>query len=490
MTSDYFDHVERELRTAVRAHAHLPWYVRLRLRHSRVLVVVLVGLIVAGPALAAAGLFQGGSPVAPVVAPTRTAGDGVAISSSVTLLALRTPDPPDGLPWGMRVLRTTRGLVCVQVGRVDFGTVGALGRDGAFGNDGRFHSFSENFEQGPPCATPDAHGDAYLNVAQYGISASALLAGPRGPRCRAPRSLVGVPPRFRAPTSRELREVRGPFCPIAELRDVYYGLLGPDAVSVTHQTPSGGLVTTPTTGPDGAYLIVLPNHPTINNGGLSYNAALFPGAVRAVTYRDGQTCRLPAPTVPGKGGASCPTVGYISPTGLLPTPAEVAARVTARLEIAKHYCVNGRLTEPCPTRIPRGFTRLNMRSPRGEVVAPEGLLVVSFTARVAVTNGHSYYYIQTCDPPNAHSQIPRWFQRLSRKNFECFYGGSEAPTSVDYKAGARVTQSQFVSLQPRGVIHGDVSLVITTGPTAPTPSPATKGQSIGRDVGHFALQAP
>jgi len=298
--SDYFDHVERELRTAVRGHAHLPWYVRLRLRHSRVLLVVLAGLIVAGPALAAAGLFQSGSPVAPLVAPTRTAGDGVAIPSSATLLALRTADPAGGLSWGMRALRTTRGLVCVQVGRVDFGTIGAIGRDGAFGNDGRFHPFSENFEQGPPCVTPDAHGNAYLNVAQYGISASALLAGPRGPRCRAPRSLVGVPPRFRASTARQLQKVGGPFCPIGELRDVYYGLLGPDAISVTHQTSSGGLVTTPTTGPDGAYLIVLPNQPTINNGGLSYTAALFPGAVRTVTYRKTRAASCPAQTSPAK----------------------------------------------------------------------------------------------------------------------------------------------------------------------------------------------
>ena len=63
--SDYFDHVERELRTAVRGHAHLPWYVRLRLRHSRALVVVLASLIIAGPALAAASLLQNGSSVGP-----------------------------------------------------------------------------------------------------------------------------------------------------------------------------------------------------------------------------------------------------------------------------------------------------------------------------------------------------------------------------------------------------------------------------------------
>ena len=64
-------------------------------------------------------------------------------------------------------------------------------------------------------------------------------------------------------------------------------------------------------------------------------------------------------------------------------------------------------------------------------------------------------------------------------NFECFYGGSGDPTNVDYKAGARVTQSQFVALQPRGVIHGDVSLVITTGPSAPAPSPQPKDRASG-----------
>ena len=64
-------------------------------------------------------------------------------------------------------------------------------------------------------------------------------------------------------------------------------------------------------------------------------------------------------------------------------------------------------------------------------------------------------------------------------NFECFYGGSGDPTNVDYQAGARVTQSQFVALQPRGVIHGDVSLVITTGPSAPAPSPQPKDRASG-----------
>jgi hypothetical protein len=236
--SDYFERVERELGAVVGNHAHLPWYVRLRLRHFRALIVVVARLIVAGPALAAAGMFQSGSPVAPVVAPTRTAGDGVAISSSATLLALRTPDPTGGLPWGIRVLRTTRALACIQVGRVDFGTVGALGRDDAFANDDQFHPFSEDYEPGPPCLTPDVHGNGYPNVSESGVPASALLGGPSGsdePGCRPPRSLAGLPARIRLIIGRRLRKLRGPVCPIADLRDVCYGLLGPNAVSITHE---------------------------------------------------------------------------------------------------------------------------------------------------------------------------------------------------------------------------------------------------------------
>lgn len=61
--SDYFEQVERELRSAVRRQAHLPWLVRLRARHPRTLMVVLVGLLSAGPALAVAGLFHGSTEI-------------------------------------------------------------------------------------------------------------------------------------------------------------------------------------------------------------------------------------------------------------------------------------------------------------------------------------------------------------------------------------------------------------------------------------------
>ena len=48
----------------------------------------------------------------------------------------------------------------------------------------------------------------------------------------------------------------------------------------------------------------------------------------------------------------------------------------------------------------------------------------------------------------------------------------------------------FENLSCRGPVHADVSLVINTGPSAPAPMPAVKGQSIGREVGHFTIDIP
>jgi len=42
------------------------------------------------------------------------------------------------------------------------------------------------------------------------------------------------------------------------VRDISYGVLGPQTTRVTYLAPDGRTVTEPTTGPDGAYLIVAP----------------------------------------------------------------------------------------------------------------------------------------------------------------------------------------------------------------------------------------
>ena len=93
-------------------------------------------------ALAATGVILTGAPVRPEESLNPNVGIGIPAPGSSQLLTLRIPDPEGGLPWGMRVVRTTRGEVCLQIARVLGTQLGALGIDGEFHNDGRFHPIS------------------------------------------------------------------------------------------------------------------------------------------------------------------------------------------------------------------------------------------------------------------------------------------------------------------------------------------------------------
>src|SRR5271157_4564520 len=108
--------------------------------HVRVaLLVIALVLATAAITLAATGVILTGSPVGTVRAPIANAGEGIPVAGGARLLPLRTADPAGGPPWGMRIIHTTRGLICVQIGRVYDGQLGQLGVDGAFHDDGRFH---------------------------------------------------------------------------------------------------------------------------------------------------------------------------------------------------------------------------------------------------------------------------------------------------------------------------------------------------------------
>jgi hypothetical protein len=360
----------------------------------------------------------------------------------------------------MRLIRTSRGMLCVQVGRIAFGTIGALGRDGAFDNDGRFHPFSVNYEQtlGPSCVTPDAHGNGFLNVASFGVPSSLSY--------RAGRNQGPAP----------------------ELRDVYYGLLGPEATSITYESASGRPVTIPTVGDDGAYLLVFPYaggraHPGVRFGGggtgFSYNSGLFPGAIRAVHYRDARSCTLPAPTRSNQN-ASCRPVGYVSPSRSLPSAAAVASPVRVEFEFSKFYCwqlPRGDVVVPCPGRIPPGFQRIPAQ--------PSVLAVISFVSRVAITNGQRYYYIQTTAPPTPDPRYANGGQCHGRE----LSGSNFLQTSSDYRAGQVVTDYDLENLACGGPVHGNVQLVSTNRPTPPGSTPPGAGQSV-REVGHFSFTVP
>jgi hypothetical protein len=266
----------RRRRWPLRAMSHSgPRHIR-GLGHSlsraRVAIVALpLALTTTAITLAATGVLLTGSPVRPVSRPIATAGDGIPIEGGSRLLPLRVADPAGGLPWGMRIVHTTRGLICVQIGRVYHGQLGDLGIDGAFANDGRFHPL-------PADALPDVLG-----------SLQGLMSG----NCAAPEeiyagNIVGL----------ELNAASNPPAPAgvaADRREISFGLLGPHAVSITYHSGSE-THTQPVLPGLGAYLIVQRYVSGRQLGSISetdgsdqpypYGGPASPnGALSAITYR-------------------------------------------------------------------------------------------------------------------------------------------------------------------------------------------------------------
>ncbi len=199
----------------------------------RMVPVVLLLTLVGAAVAFASGLISLGAPAVSVpVFANPHMGLGRIAPGTVRVAAVSVPDPQGGLPWGMRVLRTTRGVGCLQVGRLLDGRLVALGQDGAFGNDGRAHelSLSTNIER-LNCSFVDGHGRIFDSVT---IKSQAASAAP-GVHCEPPGTYASS---HRASFSS---------CPLVDERDLYYGMLGPDAISLTYagaaraarSTPSG-----------------------------------------------------------------------------------------------------------------------------------------------------------------------------------------------------------------------------------------------------------
>ncbi len=205
-------------------------------------------------ALAASGVLNG-SPVKPERPTSPFSGNGLPSSGTATHVVLRVADPAGGLSWGMRVFHTTRGQVCMQVGRVRSDQLGVLGLDSAFGSDGRFHAL-------PTDVLPPGYGGSSANVEC--VAAGQTLVFEDASADRSAERLL--PEEFlRMPQGRD-REIP----PAGDLRTLSYGVLGPHAVSVTYRTPTG-LRTVPVAGADGAFLIVEP-------AGLVKNPSLVGGS--------------------------------------------------------------------------------------------------------------------------------------------------------------------------------------------------------------------
>jgi hypothetical protein len=232
-----FERLGRELETAAARQATTAAPRRRRWRGRTVaLAVLVVGAGAGAASWAASTLLSPGSPV-PFArgAPIAGRAQGAPIPGTVKLLAADVPDPGGGPPWGLRYWETDRKYACVQVGRVYDGklgqitggkvfhelrlgvTLGALG--GCYAMDGSGHAFT--------AIHTDAQRGAQPTTCPPGFHVGTKLRGPHG-------SVVPC---------------------VAPTRTVDFGLLGPNARSLTYRSGGRDRTATPLGGV-GAYLVV------------------------------------------------------------------------------------------------------------------------------------------------------------------------------------------------------------------------------------------
>jgi hypothetical protein len=287
-----------ELFGTPRPHPH-PHRFRRSWRRPQVFAAVAIGaLLLAAAAYAAGRLIGIGAPVRPssgAERPTRFTGIGRPVAGSgdvargASVLAMSVADPGGGLRWGLRIVTTTRGLLCMQVGRLRDGRLGILGQEGQFKDDGLFHEL-------PPGA---------LNQSTC--------------------SQRGVLVLYNATHER---------------RQLAFGLLGPHAVSVTYKS-AGRLHTVASSGSHGAYLIVLPQPAEPAPAGAPTAAAFvapeqLPAAaiqayqLSAIEFRfGGRHCQIDSEPQPG-GLAHCATAVTGAPSRFPAAGGELHSRVVLR----------------------------------------------------------------------------------------------------------------------------------------------------------------
>ncbi len=310
----------------------------------RLALGVLCVLLAAGgaAALAATGVIRIGAAAGPAgrERPNHNphVGYGMPLPHGEGLLPLAVPDPAGGPPWGMRYFTTSRGLGCVQVGRIVDGQLGILGRDGVFGDDGLFHALATDLTNPYNCEPLDARHDAFLAVS----SDSFFASGPD------PSGHTGC--LLKGSTAAR------PECPPQDRRELAYGLLGPDGATVTYMDGRASR-TQQTVGANGAYLIVL--RPTGTPSGGLGSGPMPSAPITKVAYRNGQICPI-TQAIHGPGSGSCGLVGY--------TPASGGPRLPRRLATALHI-----QAEPHPS-----YT----------------LVTVTFHAPAAISNINRSYVLQ------------------------------------------------------------------------------------------------
>jgi hypothetical protein len=412
-----------------------------RRRRGLLVLVLLTMLVIAGVALAASGLLTGEPIRNPAgVALSPTSGLGTTVPASVKLTGLRVADPAGGPAWGMRSLRTTRGLGCLQIGRLDGNRLGVLGQDGAFANDGRFHLRPPTVLTQADCRPLDAAGQLFIAVSYQGMPASGLAAG-----CTAPDQ--PTPP---ASLSPKIATNRPPACPAPDERILYYGQVGPQAKSITYRNEAGRQVSTPVSGREGAYLVVLRStarHPARG----SFVPTASPGSgLTSVRYRDGSVCHIRSPRSIG-GAKQCPLKGYFAPRTAAITATQLASPVHAH--VARHTVLS-----PHSQQLPAAAHR-NWK------------LTISFRARVAAT-AISYYIVTIRPHPGPGCQT----------------SAMNGPVTSDIRRGEIVTRSYLLPARCHGTVHGAVTYHQQRG--RPDQLPFTGLPNHDPQVGSYTAELP
>ena len=383
----------------------------------------------------------------------------------------QAPDPSGGLAWALRVVHTQRGQVCLQVGRLQGGRIGVLGQDGAWANDHGFHPIptdGRGFGGGLNCGAPDRNGHAFINLSDDDAVANASGDAAVNGDAHGPAARVELCPQSSS-DGRPRPSLSSP-CPKGVLRDLDYGLLGPDATSITYIAANGTHHTETTSGPDGAYLIVRPQTSCVqphagSHKGCSLGSAgplLQAGVITTVTYRNGRVCHLPSPDAGGAvRQASCPLVGYRSSPVEHVTKAQLTAPVTVRVLPARHYCNSTGHNIPGCKQI---------------------TLSIGFTARVPVSNPNTYYEAVVDMPrrdytPGGPTGCP---------------GGEQGvgPTRGTIGAGQHVTLRVAFGSHPRDCIGDVIHITVAYVPDAhlglnglgsePFPSPGRGAIIVGK----------
>jgi hypothetical protein len=441
--SDFHSDYKRQLVTAAgalfAAPDASPWRKPRRVRRVPLFaVIVLAALLLAAATLAATGIIGFGAPVKASRTPGQerpsvTAGIGIPVAAAdgspalVQPLAISVPDPGGGLSWGMRIVRTTRGLLCLQIGRLLDGRLGVIGEDSEFNDDGLFHELPASVLNPGTCVS----SGVWTMLSYAGLPAAGALARPMTP-CLAPwlRARASSPPP----------------CPASDERLVGFGVLGPDAVSVSYMV-NGQLHTVPTVGGLGAYLVVLRVPPKL------------------------------AQNVPVLGGKS----GLLGSFPIGAGKGEVVSRLEFRFN--GHPCQTGFDRDPdgppqCTSQIAAGGV-LSANIPRGlhtavalhpRRVAGGFDLEVTFTAPAAVTNASVAYGVQVTRPSSpACGDGGIWGQTIER----------------DIARGQSVRVTEFVPQPPgcRGTVKGQVILGAQTGALR-----MLRGRD--RTIGRFTFKLP